>query len=129
MANALDFVKGFNSAGNDISGIDINYKFPGANTPQGTTGYYVEDPKTGSSAHYYNPSTSKEPYNLGSYGYFLESLKNKQENKIDKQKTLEDSKLESLGWLPNFTLEDGINELISGYNLINKFKNKDFTNL
>jgi nucleoside-diphosphate-sugar epimerase len=39
------------------------------------------------------------------------------------------SKLESLGWLPNFTLEDGINELISGYNLINKFKNKDFTNL
>jgi nucleoside-diphosphate-sugar epimerase len=39
------------------------------------------------------------------------------------------SKLESLGWLPNFTLEDGINELIFGYNLINKFKNKDFTNL
>ncbi len=39
------------------------------------------------------------------------------------------SKLESLGWLPNFTLEDGINELIMGYQLINKFKNKDFTNL
>jgi hypothetical protein len=82
---------------NDISGIDINYKFPGANTPQGTTGYYVEDPKTGSSAHYYNPSTSKEPYNLGSYGYLLESLKNKQENKIDKQKTLEDSNYFGMG--------------------------------
>jgi nucleoside-diphosphate-sugar epimerase len=38
-------------------------------------------------------------------------------------------KLESQGWLPTFTLEDGIQELIKGYNLINKFKNKDFTNL
>jgi nucleoside-diphosphate-sugar epimerase len=39
------------------------------------------------------------------------------------------NKLESLGWSPKFTLEDGINELIKGYQLINKFKNKDFTNL
>ena len=39
------------------------------------------------------------------------------------------SKLESLGWLPNFTLEDGIKELIKGYQIITKFKNKDFTNL
>lgn len=38
-------------------------------------------------------------------------------------------KLESQGWLPTFTLEDGIQELIKGYQLINKFKNKDFTNL
>lgn len=38
-------------------------------------------------------------------------------------------KLESQGWLPTFTLEDGIQELIKGYSLINKFKNKDFTNL
>jgi hypothetical protein len=82
---------------NDISGIDINYKFPGADTPQGTTGYYIEDPKTGSSAHYLSPSTSKEPYNLGSYGYFLESLKNKQDNKIDKQKNLEDSNYFGMG--------------------------------
>lgn len=74
---------------NDISGIDLKYNFPGAHTPQGTTGYYVEDPKTGASAHYYSPSTSKEPYNFGSYGYFLESLKNKQENQIDKQQSLE----------------------------------------
>jgi nucleoside-diphosphate-sugar epimerase len=38
-------------------------------------------------------------------------------------------KLESQGWLPTFTLEDGIKELIQGYQLITKFKNKDFTNL
>ena len=38
-------------------------------------------------------------------------------------------KLESQGWSPIFTLEDGIQELIKGYQLINKFKNKDFTNL
>jgi len=38
-------------------------------------------------------------------------------------------KLESQGWLPTFSLEDGIQELIKGYQLINKFKNKDFTNL
>ena len=39
------------------------------------------------------------------------------------------NKLESQGWLPKFTLEDGIQELIEGYQLITKFKNKDFTNL
>jgi nucleoside-diphosphate-sugar epimerase len=39
------------------------------------------------------------------------------------------NKLESQGWIPTFTLEDGIQELIKGYQLINKFKNKDFTNL
>jgi nucleoside-diphosphate-sugar epimerase len=39
------------------------------------------------------------------------------------------TKLESQGWVPTFTLEDGIEELISGYKLITKFKNKDFTNL
>jgi nucleoside-diphosphate-sugar epimerase len=39
------------------------------------------------------------------------------------------AKLESQGWLPIFTLEDGIQELIKGYQFINKFKNKDFTNL
>jgi nucleoside-diphosphate-sugar epimerase len=38
-------------------------------------------------------------------------------------------KLENQGWKPSFTLEDGIKELIKGYQLINKFKNKDFTNL
>jgi len=38
-------------------------------------------------------------------------------------------KLESQGWIPTFTLEDGIQELIKGYQLITKFKNKDFTNL
>lgn len=39
------------------------------------------------------------------------------------------AKLESKGWKPEFTLEDGIKELIQGYQLITKFKNKDFTNL
>ena len=39
------------------------------------------------------------------------------------------SKLESMGWKPSFSLEDGILELIDGYKLITKFKNKDFTNL
>lgn len=52
----------------DISGIDLNYKFPGVQGPQGNSGYYSYDPKSGSSARYYNPSSSKEPYNFGSYG-------------------------------------------------------------
>lgn len=39
------------------------------------------------------------------------------------------AKLESFGWQPQFTLEDGIQELVKGYQLITKFKNKDFTNL
>ena len=39
------------------------------------------------------------------------------------------AKLESKGWVPQFTLEDGIQELIQGYQLVTKFKNKDFTNL
>jgi nucleoside-diphosphate-sugar epimerase len=39
------------------------------------------------------------------------------------------SKLESKGWIPKHSLEDGIKELIQGYQLIQKYKNKDFTNL
>jgi nucleoside-diphosphate-sugar epimerase len=39
------------------------------------------------------------------------------------------AKLESLGWTTNYSLDDGIKELISGYQQIIKFKNKDFTNL
>lgn len=38
-------------------------------------------------------------------------------------------KLESLGWNPEYSLDDGIRELLQGYKLINKYKNKDFTNL
>jgi nucleoside-diphosphate-sugar epimerase len=38
-------------------------------------------------------------------------------------------KLESKGWIANYTLEDGIKELISSFKLITKYKNKDFTNL
>jgi nucleoside-diphosphate-sugar epimerase len=39
------------------------------------------------------------------------------------------AKLESKGWTPAFTLEDGIQELINGYQLIKKYNNKNFTNL
>jgi nucleoside-diphosphate-sugar epimerase len=39
------------------------------------------------------------------------------------------AKLESFGWQPQYTLEKGIDELVKGYQLITKFKNKDFTNL
>jgi nucleoside-diphosphate-sugar epimerase len=38
-------------------------------------------------------------------------------------------KLEALGWHPTFTLDDGIKELIKGYQLITTFKDRDFTNL
>jgi nucleoside-diphosphate-sugar epimerase len=39
------------------------------------------------------------------------------------------AKLESKGWLPQFTLEDGIQELIQGYKSMIKYNNKNFTNL
>lgn len=39
------------------------------------------------------------------------------------------AKLESLGWSPLYTLEDGIEELLKGYQFTIKHKNKDFTNL
>ena len=39
------------------------------------------------------------------------------------------AKLESKGWKPQFSLEKGIQELIEGYQLIIKNRNKDFTNL
>lgn len=39
------------------------------------------------------------------------------------------SKLESKGWKSNYSLEDGIQELIQSYQIIKTFKNKDFTNL
>lgn len=38
-------------------------------------------------------------------------------------------KLESLGWVADFTLDDGIKELIKAYTIINKHRNRDFTNL
>ena len=37
-------------------------------------------------------------------------------------------KLESHGWMPKYDLEQGIQELVKGYQLIDTFKNKDFTN-
>ena len=38
-------------------------------------------------------------------------------------------KIESYGWSPSFSLDDGIQELISGYQQVTKFKNQHFTNL
>lgn len=38
-------------------------------------------------------------------------------------------KLEKLGWKPDVSLNDGIQELIKGYKLIKNYKNRDFTNL
>lgn len=39
------------------------------------------------------------------------------------------ARLESTGWKPMYTLEDGIQELIKGYQFIKKYNNKNFTNL
>jgi nucleoside-diphosphate-sugar epimerase len=38
------------------------------------------------------------------------------------------NKLESQGWVPTFTLDRGIQELIEGYQLLGKYINKNFTN-
>jgi nucleoside-diphosphate-sugar epimerase len=38
-------------------------------------------------------------------------------------------KLESTGWSCDFSLDRGIQELLSAYKMISNFKNKDFTNL
>jgi nucleoside-diphosphate-sugar epimerase len=38
-------------------------------------------------------------------------------------------KIESKGWMPKHTIDDGIVELIKGYQLISTYKNKDFTNI
>jgi nucleoside-diphosphate-sugar epimerase len=39
------------------------------------------------------------------------------------------AKLESKGWRAEYTLDDGIEELIKGYKMIQKYNNKNFTNL
>ena len=39
------------------------------------------------------------------------------------------AKLESMGWSPKYTLEDGIQELLVAYNSIKKTRNREFTNL
>ena len=38
------------------------------------------------------------------------------------------NKLESQGWVPTFTLDRGVQELIEGYQLLGKYINKNFTN-
>ena len=38
-------------------------------------------------------------------------------------------KLESCGWRPNHSIDEGIQELLKGYKMVIKFNNKNFTNL
>jgi nucleoside-diphosphate-sugar epimerase len=38
-------------------------------------------------------------------------------------------KLEKTGWFCDYSLDAGIQELLSAYKMISNFKNKDFTNL
>lgn len=38
-------------------------------------------------------------------------------------------KLEKTGWFCNYSLDDGIQELLLAYKMVHNFKNKDFTNL
>lgn len=74
---------------NGISGIDLNYSFANAQT-----GYSITDPKNGSSAQYFSPSTSKEPYNFGSYGDLQKAYQSNQNNK---QEVLEKSNYFGMG--------------------------------
>jgi len=38
-------------------------------------------------------------------------------------------KLESFGWSPKYTIDDGIKELIEAYKMVINYNNKNFTNL
>ena len=38
-------------------------------------------------------------------------------------------KLESFGWSPEYSIDDGIKELIDAYKMIVKHNNRNFTNL
>ena len=38
-------------------------------------------------------------------------------------------KLESFGWRPKYSIDDGIKELIDAYKMIIKYNNRNFTNL
>ena len=42
---------------------------------------------------------------------------------------MSNEKLESFGWKPKFSIDDGINELIDAYKMIIKYNNRNFTNL
>jgi nucleoside-diphosphate-sugar epimerase len=89
---------------------------------------------------------NNQPYNVGlssanltklelaqsikKYVHDLVIVENEFKQDFDKRNyRVSNAKLESLGWSPLFSLDRGIKELILGYKLINKFKNKDFTNL
>jgi len=42
---------------------------------------------------------------------------------------ISNEKLESLGWKPRYTIEEGISELTKAYKMIVKYNNRNFTNL
>jgi nucleoside-diphosphate-sugar epimerase len=51
-------------------------------------------------------------------------------NDFDKRNYIvSNEKLESYGWKPKYTVNDGIKELITAYKMIIKYNNKNFTNL
>ena len=39
------------------------------------------------------------------------------------------SKLEKLGWIPSWTIDDGIQQLLKSYSILKPFRDKEFTNL
>jgi nucleoside-diphosphate-sugar epimerase len=43
--------------------------------------------------------------------------------------TISNEKLENIGWKPKYSLDYVINQLLDGYKIINKYINKNFTNL
>ena len=47
----------------------------------------------------------------------------------DRDYIVSNEKLESLGWRPKYTIDDGVNELIYAYQMIIKHNNRNFTNL
>lgn len=57
-------------------------------------------------------------------------VKNEFKKDLDQRNyRVSNEKLESLGWNADYSLDDGIRELITGYKMITKYRNKDFTNL
>lgn len=64
---------------------------------------------------------------------FLPELVIKEDNfkeDFDKRNYIvSNQKLESLGWKPKYSIEYGINQLLSAYKMVGKYINKNFTNL
>lgn len=60
----------------------------------------------------------------------LTIVENNFKNDFDQRNYIvSNEKLESKGWKPDFTIDCGIRELIDSFEILIKFRNKDFTNL